>query len=160
MSTLAILSLLGRGLSARYSSLTRPVKDAGGVLLPSDISGGALLCFQLQSHAAASLAGSTELSPGVDLLLAFVLVTCLLRDTTWTTILGILTGRLIAPFWHRLRERFPTPGVSSAGRSRSLRQWLCCPSRNEKNTRPCRSTRVSQNRAPPYHPSLSTCSHT
>lgn len=160
MSTLGVLSLLRRGLSARYSSLIGPVRDASGALLPSDISGGALFCFQLQSHASTSLAASTELSPGVDLLLALVLVTCFLRNTTWGAALGIFTGRLIAPLWHGLRERFPTPGVSSAGRSRSLRQWLCCPSRNEKNTRPCRSARVSQNRAPPYLPSLSTCSHT
>jgi hypothetical protein len=86
-------------------------------------------------------------------------VSYLFCDTACSTALGIFTKGLVAPFWHRVRERRPASTASSAGAGRSLRQWLCSSSRCEKNSRPCRSTRVSHNRAPPQIPSLFTYSY-
>ncbi len=157
MSPLVILSLFGRGLSARHNSLMGLVRDTRGSLLPSAVSGGAF--FYLQSNASTNPVLNTEWSTRTDLFLIFALVTYLFCDTACSTILEIFTERLIAPFWHRVRERRPASTASSAAGSRSLRQWLCSPSRNEKNSRPCRSTRVSHNRAPPHIPSLSTYSY-
>jgi len=156
MSPLSILPLFGRGLSARRQSLVRLVRDARGALLPSAMSGGAF--FYFQSNASANSIVNTQWSTSTDLFLALVLVTCFFCDTACSTALEVFTETLIAPFWHRVRERRPASTASSTGGSRSLRQWLCSPSRNEKNSRPCRSVRVSQNRAPPQIPSLSTYS--
>jgi len=156
MSPLSILSLFGRGLSARRKLLIGLVRDTRGSALPSAMSGEAFCYFQ--SNGSTNSALNTEWSTNTDLLLILVLVTYLFCDTACSTALGIFTEGLIAPFWHRVRERRPASTASSAGGSRSLRQWLCSPSRNEKNSRPCRSTRVSHNRAPPQIPSLSTYS--
>jgi hypothetical protein len=156
MSPLTIFSLFGRGLSARCNSLIGLVRDTRGSVLPSAVSGGAFCYFQ--SNASTNSALSSELSTNTDLLLILVLVTYLFCDTACSTALGIFAEVLIAPFWHRARDRRPASTMSSLGVVRSLRQWLCSPSRNEKNFRPCRSTRVSQNRAPPQIPSLSTYS--
>ena len=155
--SLGALSLFGRELSARGNSLTRLARDTGGALFPSAISGGALL--YLQSNASTNPVVNTPWSASTDLLLALFLVTCFFCDTAYGSALGIFTERLIAPFWHRARERRPASSASSASGGRSLRRWLCSPSRNEKNSRPCRSMRVSQNRAPPYIPSVSTYSY-
>jgi hypothetical protein len=157
MSPLRILSLFGRGLSARRNSLTRLARDTRGELFPLAMSGGAF--FYFQGNASANPVVNTQWSTSTDLLLVLVLVTCFFCDTACSTALGIFTERLIAPFWHRVRERRPASTASSTGGSRSLRQWLCSPSRNEKDSRPCRSTRVSHNRAPPQIPSLSTYSY-
>jgi len=157
MSPLGILSLFGRGLSARFNSLMGLVRDTRGALLPSAMSGGA--CLYLQSNVSTNPVVNTPWSTSTDLLLALFLVTCFFCDTAYGSALGIFTERLIAPFWHRARERRPASSASSASGGRSLRRWLCSPSRNEKNSRPCRSMRVSQNRAPPYIPSVSTYSY-
>jgi hypothetical protein len=157
MSPMSILSLFGRGLSARRKLLIGLVRDTRGSLLPSAMSGGAF--FYFQGNASANPVVNTQWSTSTDLLLVLVLVTYLFCDTACSTALGIFTEGLIAPFWHRVRERRPASTASSTGGSRSLRQWLCSPSRNEKNSRPCRSTRVSHNRAPPQIPSLSTYSY-
>jgi hypothetical protein len=157
MSPLVILSLFGRGLSAMHSSSMGPVRDTRGSFLPSAMSGGAFL--YLQSSASASPVLNAEWSTRTNFFLIVALVTYLFCDTACSTVLDIFTERLIAPFWHRVRERRPASTASSAAGSRSLRQWLCSPSRNEKNCRPCRSTRVSHNRAPPQIPSLSTYSY-
>jgi hypothetical protein len=156
-SPLILLCLLGREVSVRRNSLMRLIRDTRGALLPAAMSGGAFL--YLQGNASANPVLNTEWSARTDLLLALVLVTCFFCDTACSTALEIFAERLIAPFWDRVRERRPASTASSAGVSRSLRQWLCSPSRNEKNSRPCRSTRVSQNRAPPQIPSLSTYSY-
>jgi hypothetical protein len=87
--------------------------------------------------------------------LALVLVTCFFCDTACSTALEIFTETLIAPFWHRARDRRPASTMSLPGVVRSLRQWLCSPSRIEKNSRPFRSVYISHN-PPPYIPSLST----
>ena len=157
MSPLGILSLFGSGLSARRNSLMGLVRDTRGALLPSAMSGGVI--FYLQSNALTNPVGKAELSGSTDLLLVLVLVTYFFCNTACSTALGIFTERLIVPFWHRARERRPASSASSAGGGRSLRQWLCSSSRNEKNSRPCRSTRVSHNRAPPQITSLSTYSY-
>jgi hypothetical protein len=154
MSPLGILSRLRRGLSARCDSLMGLVRDTSGVLLPSAISGGAFFCFQ--SNASRNPVGNTEWSTSTDLLLVLVLVTYSFCDTACSTALGVFTARLIAPFWNRVRERHPASSARSAGGSRSLRQWLCSPSRNEKCARPCHSMQVSHNRAPPLTPSFFT----
>lgn len=154
---LSILSLFGRGLSARRNSLMGLVRDTRGRLLPLVMSGGA--CFYFQCKAATNSALNTEWSNRTDLLLILVLITYLFCDTACSTALEIFTERLIVPFWHRARDRCLTSAASSAGGSRSLMQWLCSPCHNEKNSRPCRSMQVSQNRAPPHIPSLSTYSY-
>ncbi len=159
VSRLNTIPLFGKGLSASCSSLTRLVRDTSGVLLPTVIGGGALFYCQFQSNASTSPVGDTELSPSADFLLAFVLVTFFLCDSTCRTAIGFFTEALIAPFWHRVRDRYPTSSARSVGRSRSLKEWLCSPSRNQKDTRPCRSMQVSQNRAPPHLPLLSAYSH-
>ena len=157
MSPLGILSLFRSGLSARHNSPMGLVPDTRGALLPSAMSGGAI--FYLQSNASTNPVGNVELSRSADLLLVLVLLTYFFCNTACSTALGIFTERLIVPFWRRARERRPASRASSAGGSRSLRQWLCSPSRNEKNRRPCRNTRVSHNRAPPQISSHSTYSY-
>jgi hypothetical protein len=156
MFPLDILLLFGRGLLARRNSLMGLAREMRGSVLPSAMSGVAF--FYFQSNASTNSALNTEWSTNTDLLPILVLVTCLLCDTACSTALGIFTEGLIAPFWYSVGEGRPASTASSAGGSRSLRQWLCSPSRNEKNSRPCRSMRVSHNRAPPQVSSLSTYS--
>jgi len=159
MCLVSILSLVRRGLSARFHLLMGLVREMRGALLPPAVSGGTLL--YLQSAVSTNVAGDAELYSSGDLLFLLVFVTSFFCETACSTTLGILTDRLIAPFWHRhrVRARHPVSSTSSAGRSRSLKQWLSSPCRNEKNSRPCRSTRISQNRAPPQIPPLSTYSY-
>lgn len=128
------------------------------LFVTSDMGLGALFFLQFQGYAPSGPASTTDLCPSVNLLIAVLLAAHLLRDTTWTTSLRGFTGRLVAPFWHGLRERFRILVASSAGRSPSLQQWLRRPSPDESNTRPGRSALVSQNRAPPHPPAISTCS--
>jgi hypothetical protein len=154
MSPLEILLLFGRGLSA---SCVSPMGLAGEVrelLLPSAMSGVALLYFQ--SNASANSALSTEWSTNADLLPILVLVACLLCDTACSTALGIFTEGLIAPFWHGVRKCRQAPTANSLSGSSSIRQWLCGPPHNEKCARPCHSMRVSHNRAPPLATAFST----
>ena len=157
ISPLNIRFFLGRVRLPKRNSLMRLVRDIGGALLPSVITGGTLLCFQ--STASTNLAGNADLARSGQLIFLLVLVTSFFCDSACSAALGFFTDRLIEPFWHRFRERHPTSVTSSAGRSRSLKQWLCSPGRNEKNSRPCHSTRVSHNRAPPQIPPLSTYSY-
>lgn len=154
----SILSLLRRELSAMFKPLMGLVRETRETLFPPAVSGGTIL--YLQGTASTKLAANTELASGAELLLFLALVTCFFCDTACSTVIGIFTDRLVAPFWHRARDHHRASAARSAGHSRSLRQWLCSPSRNEKNFRPCRSTRVSQNRAPPRISLLSTYSYT
>ena len=156
MSPLSILPLFGRGMSARRNSLMRLVRDMRGALLPSAMSGGAF--FYFQSNASANSVINTQWSTNTDLLLALVLVTCFFCDTACSTALEIFTETLIAPFWHRARDRRPASAMSSPGVVRSLRQWLCSSSRIEKNSRPSRFIQISHN-PPPLVLSLSTYSY-
>jgi hypothetical protein len=153
MSPLSILSLFGRGLSARRNLLIGLVRDTRGSVLPSAMSGGAF--FYFQSNASTNSALNSEWSTNTDLLLILVLVTYLFCDTACSTALGIFAEVLIAPFWHRARDRRPASTMSSPGVVRSLRQWLCSSSRIEKNSRPSRFIQISHN-PPPHIPSLST----
>jgi len=154
---LSILSLFGRGLSARRNSATELVREMGGWLLPLAMSGGA--CFYFQCEASTNSALNTEWSNRTDLLLILVLIAYLFCNTACSTALEIFAERLIAPLWHRARDCRLASVASSAGGSRSLMRWLCSPCHNEKDSRPCRSMQVSQNRAPPHIPSLSTYSY-
>ena len=148
MSPLNSLSLFARGLSARRNSLTGLIREMQGMILPSTLSGGAF--FYFQNNASIDRVGNTQLSASADLLwVLVVLATYFFCDTACNSALELFTGRLIAPFWHRVRRRRPASTGSSTGIGRSLRQWLCSPSRNEKDSHPWRSTRISHNRAPP-----------
>jgi len=151
-----ILSLIRRGLSAEFDLLMGLVREMRGTLLPPALSGGTLL--YLRSTASTDLAGDAEPAVSGELLLLLVLVTSFFCEAACSTTFRILTGGLIPPFWHRHRARghHPASSTSSASRTRGLKQWLSSPCRNERNSRPCRSTRVSQNRAPPQIPPLST----
>jgi hypothetical protein len=155
---LSILSLFGSGLPARRNPLIGLVGDVRGWLLPLAISGGAW--FYFQCNASTNSALNPEWSNRTDLLFIFVLLTYLFCDTACSNAIDIFTERLIAPFWRRARDRCLASVASSAGGSQSFMQWLCSPCHNEKDSRPCRSMRVSQNRAPPHIPSLSTYSYT
>jgi len=148
MNSLNALSLLERGLSTSYNALKGLGREMRGLIFPSVMSGGVF--FYLQTNASADPALHTEWSTGTDFLLFLAIASCFFCDTA----LEFFTGRLITPFWHRVRERRPASTASSAGTSRSLRQWLCSPCRNEKNTRPFRSVHISHN-PPPLTTSLS-----
>jgi hypothetical protein len=155
MSPLGVFSLFGTGLSTSRDSLVGLVRETRGSLLPSAMSGGAFLYFH--SNASTSPVLNTEWATRTDFLLVLALVTYFFCDTACSTALEIFTERLIAPFWHRVRERRPASTASLPGVSRSLRQWLCSPSRNEKNSRPFRSVQIAHN-PPPLVPALSTYS--
>jgi hypothetical protein len=96
---------------------------------------------------------SAEFSSRFDLLLLFFLATYFLCDST----VEILAEQLIAPFWHRVGERRPALPPRSIGRRRSIKQWLCGPSRIEKNFRLFRSDQLSR-KPPPLVLSLPTSS--
>jgi hypothetical protein len=145
-------SLLGRGLPMTHSALKELFREMRGLLLPSVVSGGAFFYFQNNTSASHALHG--EWATSTDLLLILALVSCFFCGTA----LEIFTERLIAPFWHRVRERRPASTANSAGTSRSIRQWLCSPSHNEKNTRPYRWVQIKHN-PPPQVPPLSTYSY-
>ncbi len=98
---------------------------------------------------------SPEWSGSASVLLILVLATCLFCDTACST-LEIVTGRLIAPFWHSARGRRRASGACPSGLIRSLRQWLCSPSHNEKNCRLSRFIQISHN-PPPLAPALAAC---
>jgi hypothetical protein len=76
------------------------------------------------------------------------LVTCLFRDTACSTLESV-TRRLVGPFRRRTRHRRPPAAATSSSPGRSLRQWLCAPSRNEKDSRPSIFIQVSHN-PPPF----------
>jgi hypothetical protein len=148
-----ILSLFGRRASARLGLLMGFIREKGGALLPPAISGVAFYCFQ--SSASIDPASNIQLSARTDCLLVLVLATYFVCDTACSTALGLFTEFLVAPFWHRVRERRPASSTNSTGRIRSLRQWLCSSSRIEKNSRPSRFIQISHN-PPPHIPTLST----
>ena len=150
---LGIVSLVGRRASARLGLLVAFIREKGGALLPPAISGVAFYYFQ--SSASTEPASNIQLSARTDCLLVLVLATYFVCDTALGTALGLFTERLVAPLWHRVRERRPASSTNLPGRIRSLRQWLCSPSRIEKNLRPFRSVCISHN-PPPHIPSLST----
>jgi hypothetical protein len=155
LNWLNALPLFGRGPLSISKALMGLLRETRGLLLPSVMSGGAFLCFQFQSNASRNSALNTEWSTSTDLILILALVTFFFCDTACSTAFEIFTQRLIAPYWHRARERCRASAASSPGASRSLKQWLCSPSRNEKNTRPFRSVHISHN-PPPLVPSFST----
>ena len=152
MSPMIVFSLMSRGLSSSRQSLLPLVHEIGGSLLPSGLSSGPF--FYFHSKASTDFGLSVEFGSRADILFVLALITYLLCDTAYNT-LEIVTERLIAPFWHRVRKRRPARTTSSSGLSRSLRQWLCSPSRNEKNCRPTRFIQISHN--PPPLPSLPAC---
>jgi hypothetical protein len=148
-----VLSLFGRRASVGLDLLIGFIREKGGALLPPAISGVAFCC--LQSSASTEPASDIQVSARTDCLLVLVLATYFVCDTALGTALGLFTERLVAPLWHRVRERRPASSTNLPGRIRSIRQWLCSPSRNEKNRRPYRSIHISHN-PPPHIPSLST----
>lgn len=95
---------------------------------------------------------SSEWPGQTTLLLVLALATCLFCDTACNT-LEAVTERLIAPLGHGARGRRPASAVCPFGLIRSLRQWLCSPSHNEKNCRLSRFIQISHN-PPPPDPSL------
>jgi hypothetical protein len=97
---------------------------------------------------------SPEWSGSTSVLLILALATCLFCDTACST-LEAVTERLIAPLEMGVRGRRPASTVCPCGLIRSLRQWLCSPSHNEKNCRLSRFIQISHN-PPPLYPSLST----
>jgi hypothetical protein len=129
------------------------IRGKGGALLPPAISGVAF--YYLQNSASTDPASNIPMSAPTDCLLVLVLATYFLCDTACSTALGLFAEQLIAPLWNRVRERRPAPTTSSSGLCRSLRQWLCSPSHNEKNCRLSRFIQISHN-PPPHIPSLST----
>lgn len=86
-------------------------------------------------------------SPDADLLRFVALAACLFCETAGS-ILEIVTERLIAPIRHGAGRRRPAPDACPFGLIRSLRQWLCSPSHNEKNCRLSRFIQVSHNPPP------------
>jgi hypothetical protein len=87
-----------------------------------------------------------------SLILALALATYLFCDTACNT-LEAVTDRLIAPLDHSVHRRRQASAASPCALIRSLRQWLCSPSRNEKNCRLSRFIQISHN-PPPLPPSL------
>ena len=124
--------LLEKGLSRGGKSLRPLVRQMGGRLLPAAIGTGAFLYLH----------GRAPLDPALDVL---VLVTYLFRDTACST-LETVTRRLIGPFRRRPDSR--PAAASSPYRGRGLRQWLCAPSRNEKDCRPSIFVHISHNPPP------------
>jgi hypothetical protein len=151
-------SLFGRGSHTSRKAMKWMVREVRGSLFPSVMSGGTFFyfCFQFRSNASTNSAVSAEWSTGTDLILILALLACFFCDTACSTALEAFREQMIAPCWHRARGRRAASIASSPGGSRSLRQWLCSPSRNEKNTRPFRSVHISHN-PPPRIPSLSIC---
>jgi len=150
---LDILSLVGRRASARLGLPMGFIRGKRGALLTPAMSGVGFYYFQ--SSASTDPAINIQMSVPTDCLLVLVLATYFLCDTAYNTALGLFAERLIAPLWHRVRERRPASSTNSPGRIRSLRQWLSSPCRIEKNCRPYRSIQISHN-PPPHISSLST----
>ena len=150
---LGVFSLFGRPASARLDLLMGFVQEKGGALLPPGIS--AVAFYYFQSSAWIDPASNIQMSVRTDCLFFLVLATYFACDTACSTALGLFAERLIAPWWHRVRERRPASSTNSPCRIRSLRQWLSNPCRIEKNCRPYRSIQISHN-PPPHIPSLST----
>lgn len=150
---LGIVSPFGRRASASLGFLGAFIREKGEALLPPAVSGVAFYYFQ--SAAPTVPPGNIQVSARMDCLLVLVLATYFVCDTACSTALGLFAEWLTAPFWHRVRERRPASTTNSPGRIRSLRQWLCSPSRIEKNLRPFRSVCISHN-PPPHIPSRST----
>jgi len=117
-----------------------------GIILPHQST--FLYC---QNYATTTAALPTEFPPALDLFLLFVLATYLFCDSA----VEILAEQLIAPFWHGVQRRRLALPPRSIGRRRSLKQWLCSSSRNEKNFRLFRSIQLSR-KPPPLVLSLST----
>lgn len=108
-----------------------------GSLLPSALTSVASLYFR--SNTSTNSVLNTEWSANTEVLLVVVLVACLSRDTACRAVPGIFTEGLVIPFWNTVNGGHPYSTARSAGESRSLRQWLCSPSRREKDSRPCRA---------------------
>ena len=153
ISPLGILSRIRRRVSVGCGGPTRLVLEKGWVVLPSAIGGVGLR--SLQSYPSRDPAISFQTLACADCLLLLFLATCFLCDTASSTSIGFFAERLIAPMWRRLRKSCHVATASLAGGIRSLRQWLCSPSRIERNLRPFRSVSISHN-PPPYIPSRST----
>ena len=110
--------------------------------------------FYLQPYAAASaLLGSLSQT---DLILLLILLTYCFYPSACHSAVETFAEKLIAPFWHRVRRRRPALAASSYDGELSFGQWLCATAQNQRCRRPCRSIQVSQNRAPPQVPSLSS----
>lgn len=99
-------------------------------------------------HPALTAALTLEWSLHPSLILALALATCLFCDTACST-LEAVTERLIAPLDRTTRRRRQASTACLGGLIRSLRQWLCSPSHNEKNCRLSRFIQVSHNPPPP-----------
>lgn len=148
MSPLYAILLSG---GAGRESFMRPVQAMPATLPATDTGGGPVSCTP--STAAMDLLYA-ELAAGADVLHLVALVACLFCEAASNT-LEIVTGRLIAPFRHSVRGRHPASTACPSTLVRSLRQWLCSPSRNEKNCRLSRFIQVSHN-PPPLTTSLHT----
>jgi hypothetical protein len=153
MSPKVLLSFFERGLLLSVGSLRGLFRDTRVAFLPSVVSGGVFICSQDNSLSNTAL--NTKLATSADFILTLAFITCFFCDTACSTVIELFAGRLIAPFWHRVRERRPASSTNSTGTIRSLRQWLSSPCRIEKNSRPYRSIQISHN-PPPHIPLLST----
>lgn len=95
-------------------------------------------------------APAAPLSSDADLLRLVALAACFFCEAACNT-LEIVTERLIAPLCRGAAWRRPASDSCRFGLIRSLRQWLCSPSHNEKNCRLSRFIQISHN-PPPLAP--------
>jgi hypothetical protein len=143
----------GRQASAGPGVPKRLARTKGEAPLSPTTSEVASICFQ--DSAATGTVERIQKTVPTDCILALVLAIHFLCDAASSTVLELFTQRLMAPLWHRVRERPPASNAKSCGRIRSLKQWLSSPCRIERNHRPYRSIQISHN-PPPSIPSLST----
>lgn len=148
-----ILSPFGRRAYLSNHLPVRLVPEKGLLLLSSALGGIASRCFHRQTSREA--ARDIQVSAGAELFLTFALATRFLCDAACSTTLGVLTERLIAPLWQRLRKGRRTGGTTLVGEFRSLRELVCTSSLSDKNSRPSRCIYISHN-PPPHIPSLFT----
>jgi hypothetical protein len=149
---LGILSPVRRRVSVERALPIGIVLEGARVLLPPALGIFAFRYFQNRTWTAA--ANDVETSASAQLFLLLALAACFLCDSACSSALAAFTDRLIAPLRHKLRKGRPTSSVNSLCRIRSIRQWLCSPSRCDRHCRPFRSLCISHN--PPPIPSLST----
>jgi hypothetical protein len=150
---LAILSPVGRRASAKASLPVTFVREKGEGTTPAAISGVAF--HYLRTAVSSDQSADVQMSTHANFLLVLVLATYFLCDTSCSIAFGLLAGGLTAPLWHRVCERCTGGNTNSPGGIRSVRQWVCSPSCNDRHCRPFRSVQISHN-PPPDIPSLSS----
>lgn len=140
-----ILSLLEERLPGGGKSLVPLVRQMGGRRLTGATGTGAFL--RLHGRAPLDHASDSEWCGASDIILLLVLATCLIRNTACST-LEKVTRRLVGPFRSRRPGRRAAAAATPTRHGRSLRQWLCAASRNEKDCRPSIFVHLSHNPPP------------